>query len=288
MRRRIGAGAVVLLAAVWLISSIAGGGGGRVQPPPVGAAVAAGVHEARAAASSHAASSAELKREQRAVQSALSYTSYVTEGSQSAREIALTFDDGPGPFTPQVLGVLERMHVPATFFVVGNTLTSFGAQVPRELAGGFPVEDHTQNHRVMAQLSRKDQTQELIQQISGIRGLGAPQPTLFRPPYGSFNATTLALSKKLKMLPVLWTIDTKDFSRPGVPAIEQAVLSGAKPGAIVLMHDAGGDRSETVAALPAIIRALRARHFKLVTVPRLLADDPPLTIQKAPAAGGGG
>lgn len=288
MRRRIAAGAALLLATLWLISSISGGGGSRPQPPAVGAAVAAGVHEARAVASMRAATTAQRAREQNAVQSALSYTSYVTEGSQSRREIALTFDDGPGPFTSQVLGVLERMRVPATFFVVGSTLKDFGSLIPRELSGGFTVEDHTQNHRVMALLSRHDQSQELTEQIDGVRRLGAPRPTLFRPPYGSFNATTLALSKKLHMLPVLWTIDTKDFSRPGVPAIEQAVRSGAKAGAIVLMHDAGGDRSETVAALPSIIAALRARNFKLVTVPRLLADDPPLTAQKAPAAGGSG
>jgi peptidoglycan/xylan/chitin deacetylase (PgdA/CDA1 family) len=79
----------------------------------------------------------------------------------------------------------------------------------------------------------------------------------------------------MHMLMVLWSVDTDDYELPGVEAIVNRVLEGAKPGAIFLMHDAGGNRSETVAALPLIIHKLRARGFHLVTVPRLMADDPP-------------
>jgi peptidoglycan/xylan/chitin deacetylase (PgdA/CDA1 family) len=140
----------------------------------------------------------------------------------------------------------------------------------------------------MAGLSRKDQVAEVLDQAAAIRRLGAPTPRLFRPPYGSFNATTLAITKKLKMLPILWSIDPEDFRRPGVGKIVQKVLSQAQPGAIVLMHDAGGPREQTAAALPVIIKALRKRHFELVTVPRLLADNPPLTAQQAPPKLGGG
>jgi peptidoglycan-N-acetylglucosamine deacetylase len=88
---------------------------------------------------------------------------------------------------------------------------------------------------------------------------------------------------------VLWTVDTSDYQMPGVEAIVDAAVNGAKPGAIILMHDAGGDRSETVEALPKIIRALRARHYKLVTVPRLLLDNPaPADQDVAALAGAGG
>jgi peptidoglycan/xylan/chitin deacetylase (PgdA/CDA1 family) len=84
------------------------------------------------------------------------------------------------------------------------------------------------------------------------------------------------------MLTVMWTVDTADFRQPGVKAIERAALSGARPGAIILLHDAGGQREQTIAALPKIVHGLRRRGFDLVTVPRLLADDPPQAAHQAP------
>ena len=206
----------------------------------------------------------------------------MTSGSASKPEIALTFDDGPGPYTPKILAILKRHHVPATFFVVGRSIKDFGSYLPTELAGGFVLGDHTQDHAPMAALSRKDQTAQLVDLATGLQQYGAPFPHLFRPPYGSFNQTTLSITKKLKMLTILWTIDTHDFSQPGVKTIVANVLTGAKPGAIVLMHDAGGVRTQTVAALPTIIKALRKRGFTFVTIPRLLADDPPLTAAQIP------
>jgi peptidoglycan/xylan/chitin deacetylase (PgdA/CDA1 family) len=79
----------------------------------------------------------------------------------------------------------------------------------------------------------------------------------------------------MHLLMVLWSVDTGDYLQPGVSVIVQRVLEGAHPGAIILMHDAGGNRSQTVAALPTIIHKLRARGFHLVTVPQMMADDPP-------------
>jgi peptidoglycan/xylan/chitin deacetylase (PgdA/CDA1 family) len=90
------------------------------------------------------------------------------------------------------------------------------------------------------------------------------------------------------MLMVLWTVDTNDYQLPGVDAIVDSALNGAKPGAIILMHDAGGNRSETVAALPMIIKGLRKRGYKLVTVPRLLLDNPAPANQDVAALAGGG
>lgn len=287
-RRRLLAAGAALLALIWIWSIASSGTSTKRTGGSSGDAAAAGVIAATNAAKRSAVSDAERVREERAIRSALAYTSYVTSGSAGKREVALTFDDGPGPFTPQVLDVLERMHVPATFFVVGRSLLDFGSYLPLELAGGFVIGNHTQNHRVLAQLSATDQSTELTDQIAGVRGYGAPTPALFRPPYGSFNRATLAITRRLKLLTVLWTIDTQDFRQPGVAAIVAKVLSGAKPGAIVLMHDAGGPRSQTVAALPLIIRALRRRRYDLVTVPRLLADDPPLMSQRQPPNLGGG
>ena len=212
-------------------------------------------------------------------------TGYVIRQFGAAgKEIALTFDDGPDPeWTPEILDILKREHVPATFFVVGEQLSYFSAGVTREVALGMSVGDHTQSHRDLETLKPADQQAQIIQQTSAIGSYGAPFPRLFRPPYGNWNEATLSILKKQKMLTVLWTIDSEDWQRPGVEAIVSNVVSKAAPGAIVLLHDAGGDRSQTVAALPAIIQRLRAQGYRLVTVPRLLLDNPAPPNQTPPA-----
>jgi peptidoglycan/xylan/chitin deacetylase (PgdA/CDA1 family) len=217
----------------------------------------------------------DVKRGEEGVSAVLAYTPFVKEGGAQGRDVALTFDDGPGPYTPEVLSVLEREHAPATFFVIGQEIHDFGSSTEREIRDGFVIGDHTENHPMMAQLSKHDQHEQLFEQAARIELLGGPKPILFRPPYGSFNATTFHLLHQMHMLMVLWSVDTDDYELPGVEAIVNRVLEGAKPGAIFLMHDAGGNRSETVAALPLIIHKLRARGFHLVTVPRLMANDPP-------------
>jgi peptidoglycan/xylan/chitin deacetylase (PgdA/CDA1 family) len=217
-----------------------------------------------------------------AVASVLAYTPFVREGSGRSPEVALTFDDGPGPYTPSVLGVLERYHVHATFFVIGKMLQYFAPSAERELRDGDVLGDHTETHPAMALLSPNDQHEQLFEQIARVELAGGPRPVLFRPPYGSFDATTLRELKRLHLLMVLWSVDTGDFRQPGVAAIVQTALEGAHPGAIILLHDAGGTRTETVEALPLIIKGLRERGLRPVTVPQLLADDPPPEGQPVP------
>ena len=228
------------------------------------------------------------RRENAAVSRVLAYTSYIAHGAGRQREVALTFDDGPGPFTPQVLDVLGAHHVPATFFVVGHSLIDFGATLPQEIDGRFAIGDHTQDHMLLTQLRRADQSRQIRELAQDVQSYRAPFPRLFRPPYGGFNATTLALLHHYRMLMVLWSVDTHDYLSPGVPTIVARALDGASPGAIILMHDAGGPRAQTVAALPAIIAGLRARHLRPVTVTRLLLDDPPDPGQPPPRSLAGG
>jgi peptidoglycan-N-acetylglucosamine deacetylase len=220
--------------------------------------------------------------ENHAVASVLAYTPFVKEGTARVRDIALTFDDGPGPYTPGVLSVLEQAHVRATFFAIGKMERYFGESTVREIRDGDVVGDHTETHPFLAHMSAHEQHEELFEQIARIELLGGARPTLFRPPYGSFNATTLRELRALHLLMVMWSVDTGDYAQPGVPAIVQRVLAGARPGAIMLMHDGGGNRAQTIAALPVIIRELRARGFHLVTVPQLLAHDPPTPGQPLP------
>jgi peptidoglycan-N-acetylglucosamine deacetylase len=218
----------------------------------------------------------------------LAYTPYIRVAGAQHREMALTFDDGPGPFTPQLVAELKRLKVPATFFEVGTTETDFHAGTSQILAAGFPVGDHTETHANLPQLSAAGQQQQIQQAAAVLGRWGVPYPRLFRPPYGLWNHTTLSLLRKYRMLMVLWTIDTSDYTRPGVDRIVQTVLSQARPGAIVLMHDAGGPREQTIAAVPHIAAALRARGYKLVTVPQLVLDNPPPSDQNIDAIVGSG
>jgi len=278
VRRRRGVAAVALVIVLAVILTV----------------VASGSHHPRAAARArtqpatrHAkASTPPLPEDDQnaAVSSVLGYTPFVKEGGTRAREIALTFDDGPGPYTPAVLDVLERFHVRATFFEIGEMLRYFSASTLRELRDGDAIGDHTETHPEMARLSAHAQREELFEQIARIELLGGPRPLLFRPPYGSYDATTIRELHKLHLLMVLWSVDTEDYLQPGVSAIVQRALAGAHPGAIMLMHDAGGTRTQTIAALPIIISRLRAQGYRLVTVPQLLHDDPPPPGQTLPSS----
>lgn len=227
------------------------------------------------------------RREDRAIDATLRYTPVITAGSSKRREIALTFDDGPSPYTGAILRILRRKHAAGTFFVVGTQLNRFTPQLRDELQHPFPVGDHTESHAWLVRLSGSGQTREIGEAAERIQDAGGEFPRLFRPPYGAFNATTLRVMRHLHMLLVLWSVDPGDWRRPGVGAIVSNVLRNARSGAIVIMHDGGGLRDQTVKALPAIIDGLRRRHFNLVTVPRLILDDPPPPHTKLPPFTGG-
>jgi peptidoglycan/xylan/chitin deacetylase (PgdA/CDA1 family) len=225
-----------------------------------------------------------LAREGSALDRVLSYTPYISVGTPSRPEIALTFDDGPGPYTAQIVRALVRNRAPGTFFVVGSQVATFRRALQDIIATGFPIGNHTFTHRSLTSLTPTDQSAEIDGQAAAIARYGAPSPRLFRPPYGSFDRQTLELLRAKRMLMVLWTVDTEDYLSPGVDAIVSRALEQARPGAIVALHDGGGDRSQTLAAIPEIVQGLRARGYRLVTVPRLALDDPPPRNQPLPAS----
>jgi peptidoglycan-N-acetylglucosamine deacetylase len=269
-RRRAGAGLGLVVLVVLLIGALSSHKGSS--------------HQRTAAANSHVTkltpSQADLaadaaKADAKAVESVLAYTPFLRSGGPTGNEVALTFDDGPGPYTQQLVATLDKLHVHATFFAIGSQEQYFSAGTVAEINSGDVIGDHTETHPMMASLSPHDQYEQLFDQMAQIEVLGGKRPRLFRPPYGSFNATTFRELHHLHLLMVLWSVDTGDYTLPGVGAIVQRALEGAKPGAIILMHDGGGNRSETIAALPAIVEGLRKRGLRPVTVPRLLADDPP-------------
>lgn len=276
---------VLVLGAIAVVASATGSGPFSSSKPAV-------KHAARPPAAVRKASrsrprpsrSAQLARaDARATNGVLSYTPFITAGVPRHRVIALTFDDGPSPYTPGIVRELVRMHVPATFFIVGQQLNDFAAALRDELRNGFAVGDHTENHAPLTALGQSGQYGQIHDAAARLTRLGAPFPRLFRPPYGVYDRTTLATLGRMKMLMTMWSIDPKDWTRPGTAVIVQRVLSAARPGTIVELHDGGGDRSQTEAALPAIIKALRRRRYAFVTVPELLRLDPPPRNQHLPS-----
>jgi peptidoglycan/xylan/chitin deacetylase (PgdA/CDA1 family) len=220
--------------------------------------------------------------EAHAVNHVLRFASYARLLTPRRRELALTFDDGPSPYTPQILRILIRMHAAATFFTIGRSVGIYPQFVAEEARDGFDVGDHTESHPPLAVLGEFAQNEQIAEAAAAIHRAGAPYPRLMRPPYGSFDATTLAILHARRMLMVLWSVDTSDYIRPGVERIVHTAVSGAAPGAIILMHDGGGNRSETVAALPRIITLLRKRGYRMVTLGQLIRDDPPPKNQPPP------
>jgi peptidoglycan/xylan/chitin deacetylase (PgdA/CDA1 family) len=290
-RRRLafGAGvvALVVLVVVIVVASSGGGSGGEstTHASTSKAASGAGARKAEAKAKDARTTTATYRRESRAITRVLGFAPFVSRGSPRKKEVALTIDDGPGPLTPRFVHTLQRLHAPATFFIVGQQLNSFDAGLKEEIRAGFAIGDHTEQHQTLTALSAAGQNKAIQDDALRLRSYGIPYPRLFRPPGGRFNATTLATLRRHRMLAVLWTVDTGDFTRPGTAAIVQRAVDGARNGAIILMHDGGGDRTQTLAALPAIIHRLRARGFQLVTVPQMLLHDPPSRRQARPTGG---
>ncbi|HLO11610.1 MAG TPA: polysaccharide deacetylase family protein [Pseudoneobacillus sp.] len=187
--------------------------------------------------------------------------------------VALTFDDGPDPiFTPQVLDALAKYDAKATFFVIGAEAERFPEIVKRQAKEGHEVANHTYRHKFRDNFNSdilKDELEhsaEIIQKITG------EKPTLFRPHSGFYNDTNIetAITNGYQVILWTWHQDTKDWSRPGVEKITHNVVSDAAPGDIVIFHDAGGDRSQTVKALKNILEILYKNGYKCVTVSDML------------------
>src|SRR3954451_15226498 len=189
----------------------------------------------------------------------------------AGRMVALTFDDGPGPQTMQILGELRRMRAPATFFVVGSMAAVRPDVVRAEVRSGMQVANHTWTHPSMTSLSDSQRRTEIERTGALLRKLTGRRPRFFRPPHWRVNGPTARIVRRERLIGVLRTADTRDWTLPGTRAIVRAALR-VKPGGIVAMHDAGGyTRTQTVQAVPAIVRGLRRRHLRLVTVGRLYA-----------------
>lgn len=190
------------------------------------------------------------------------------------REVAIGFDDGPARDTGAFVTMLERSHAQATFFMIGDEVApSYRGTLLRELHDGDVLGDHTFTHPYLTTHPREVRGQ-LRRTMSVIRALSGYTPCVFRPPYGAYDKSILETARSLGLATVLWNVDPSDYALPGKAAIERRVLSGVAPGSIVISHDGGGPRGQTLAAYPSIIAKLRARGYKIVTIPQLLGFRP--------------
>jgi peptidoglycan/xylan/chitin deacetylase (PgdA/CDA1 family) len=195
---------------------------------------------------------------------------YVTRGPTSGREVALTFDDGPWYDTPQFLDVLEREHVVATFFQIGEQISRYGSVDRRILRDGDMIGDHTWNHADVAG-DGSFAAGEIRQTATAIRGAtGGFNPCLFRAPGGAVSSALISEARSMGFTTIEWDVDPRDWSTPGTGAIYSNVIANTHAGSIVLQHDGGGNRSETLAALPHEIDTLRREGYHFVTVTQLL------------------
>jgi peptidoglycan/xylan/chitin deacetylase (PgdA/CDA1 family) len=231
---------------------------------------------------------------------------YSTYGYRGVgNEIALTFDDGPNPvYTPQILAQLRSADVPATFFLVGHHAELYPDLVSQEWGDGHAIGNHTFNHDWIPGLSPDRLRTSLDKTAQVLRSAtGDPCLWLFRAPYGQFippvrvpgtptpgvptptpqAQVPVTVTQAWRVVheagytPVNWDTDGKDWLLPGTQAIAQRIIAQLHPGAIILMHDGAPDnekqdRSQTVAALPAVLAAIRARGLQPVTLPRMLVD----------------
>ena len=190
----------------------------------------------------------------------------VMNGSRKHKRVALTFDDGPSGYTSSVVKILNSRNAKGTFFVIGEQVGGSGAKLLKKMSRqGHEIANHSLHHEIYPGYSSLKATSRAIQRATGFK------PCSFRPPYGAVNSGVISAAKSNGMTTINWDRDTMDWSMPGSGHIA-SVGSSASSGSIVLMHDGGGTRSQTVSALPSIISSLKSRGYKLVTVSELLGN----------------
>jgi peptidoglycan-N-acetylglucosamine deacetylase len=193
--------------------------------------------------------------------------SFRTHGGGGRKRIAIGFDDGPSVYTPKVLRVLRRFDSHATFFEIGQETSGRAAIMKKVLAQGNEIGNHALHHELNPSAGSLRETNRLIRNATGF------EPCDFRPPDGSVNSGLVNRAHALEMVTVKWDVDPRDWSNPGTGAIASNVIQHAHNGSIVVMHDGGGPRSQTVAALPAILSHFRHSGYEFVTVNELLGND---------------
>ena len=184
----------------------------------------------------------------------------------AGKAIALTIDDGPSPvYTPQVLDLLAEYHVTATFSMVGIHVAAYPYLARAVAEAGHRIANHTWTHADLAGLPADSVHRQLSRTSEAIHAATGARPTLFRAPYGAWTPTVIRQCEQMRMLPVDWSVDPRDWARPGVRHIVSDIMDKTQPGSIILEHDGGGNRSQTVAALRIVLPRLLTAGYQFQT-----------------------
>ncbi len=191
----------------------------------------------------------------------------------SGRTVALTFDDGPGRSTKEILVILKLHHVTATFFNIGEQMDAGRSLLRREYADGDALGNHTWDHHDLADLGQAEQERELDRTSKKQKHLVGAMPCLLRPPFGTYDHTTLKLAAERHLAVWLWSVDTEDWKAEGSASASwvDRITSRAEAGVsqthpVILMHDPEGGEPATVQALPAIISFYQSHHYTFVNL----------------------
>jgi len=190
----------------------------------------------------------------------------LAERAARPRLVALTFDDGPSPYTNAILAVLRRNKVHATFFALGTQVRKYPSMSRKIVREGHRLGDHSWNHPDLTRLSNADARSQVTRTRDQIQATTHVTVTAFRFPYGSSNARTRDIVRRCHLRIVGWNVDPQDWAEPAPSTITSRILDAVRPGRtnIVIMHDGGGNRRNTIASLDNTIRALKKRGYHFV------------------------
>lgn len=180
--------------------------------------------------------------------------------------VAITFDDGPGLYTDELLAALRAVDAKATFFVLGDVSAARPAALKKIAAAGHEIANHTWSHRALPSLSDAQVRGELTRSADVIESITGTRPELMRPPYGSLSSRVVGILGLREWPIVLWDVDPEDWRYKHADTVYRRVLARTAPGSIVLLHDI---HATTVAAVPRILAELADRGYTFVTVSEL-------------------
>ncbi len=180
--------------------------------------------------------------------------------------VALTIDDGPSPtYTPQILRLLSSYGITASFSMIGRNVAAYPSLAREVSAAGHFVVNHTWSHANLPMLAPAAQADQMAQASEVIQQATGHKPAMFRAPYGAWSPAVLACCRQMGLTPLDWSVDPRDWARPGVSAIVANIMRNTRTGSIILEHDGGGNRSQTVAALTYVLPRLLAQGFRFGT-----------------------
>ena len=180
--------------------------------------------------------------------------------------VALTIDDGPSPvYTPQILRILRRYGVTASFSMVGLNAATYPGVAREVAAAGHMIVNHTWNHYNLGHMSAAGVWDEIARGTDAIHAATGKRPRMFRAPYGVWPPAVFSYCAEAGLTPLAWSVDPRDWSRPGVRAIVRTIASDTRTGSVILEHDGGGNRSQTVAALKIWLPRLIDAGYRFTT-----------------------